>query len=94
MIYDAGFLIMAFLLIGMASGWAAWIAYGKRHEMSGLELFFVGILGSFVGGLLMSLIGGNGFALQMTGFVGSIVGALIVLPIFVAVRGTGGDSAE
>lgn len=94
MIYDAGFLIMAFLLIGMASGWVAWLAYGKRHEMSGMELFFVGILGSFVGGLLMSLIEGNGFAIQMSGLVGSVVGALIVLPIFTAVRGASGGTAE
>jgi uncharacterized membrane protein YeaQ/YmgE (transglycosylase-associated protein family) len=85
--YDAGFLIMAFLLIGMAGGWAAWLVYGKRQEMSWMELFFVGMLGSFVGGLLVNLLAGNGVKLEMTGLVGSFVGALIVLPIFAAITG-------
>jgi uncharacterized membrane protein YeaQ/YmgE (transglycosylase-associated protein family) len=82
----AGFMIIGFLLIGMASGWAAWLIYGRRQDMSWLELFFVGILGSFVGGTLLSWLMGYGLELQMTGFIGSIIGALIVLPIYAWLR--------
>jgi uncharacterized membrane protein YeaQ/YmgE (transglycosylase-associated protein family) len=90
----AGFMIMGFLLIGMAAGWAAWLAYGKRYEMSWLEMFFVGILGSFVGGTLTHLIVGEGLQISMSGFIGSIIGAIIVLPIFSAIRARFQRSAE
>ena len=90
----AGFMIMGFLLIGMAAGWAAWLIYGKRYEMSSLELFFVGILGSFVGGTLTHLIAGEGLDISMSGFIGSIIGAIIVLPIFAFIRSKVSKAAE
>lgn len=37
-----------------------------------------GLLGSFVGGLLVSLLAGEGLELQPTGIVGSIAGAVVV----------------
>jgi uncharacterized membrane protein YeaQ/YmgE (transglycosylase-associated protein family) len=45
------------------------------------------VIGSFVGGLLFSLIAGDGIELRMTGLIGSIVGAIVVLAIVRAVRG-------
>jgi uncharacterized membrane protein YeaQ/YmgE (transglycosylase-associated protein family) len=44
-----------------------------------------GLVGSFVGGLLASLIAGDGLKLRPSGFIGSFVGALIVLGIWSAV---------
>jgi uncharacterized membrane protein YeaQ/YmgE (transglycosylase-associated protein family) len=41
-----------------------------------------GIGGSFVGGALVSLIAGDGFALRPSGFIGSLVGALIITGIW------------
>jgi len=82
----AGILIIGFLLIGMVAGWLAWIIYGKRYDMSGGELFFVGILGSFVGGGMGSLIMGAGFDLHLTGLLGSAIGAIVVLPIYAFIR--------
>lgn len=37
-----------------------------------------GIAGSFVGGLLSSLLAGDGLALKPSGIIGSLVGAVIV----------------
>ena len=37
-----------------------------------------GLIGSFVGGLLASLIAGDGLAFKASGIIGSIVGAVIV----------------
>jgi uncharacterized membrane protein YeaQ/YmgE (transglycosylase-associated protein family) len=37
-----------------------------------------GLVGSFVGGLLISLIAGDGLAFQPSGIIGSLVGATIV----------------
>ena len=41
-----------------------------------------GLAGSFVGGLLASLIAGDGLALKPSGIIGSIVGALIITAIW------------
>jgi uncharacterized membrane protein YeaQ/YmgE (transglycosylase-associated protein family) len=37
-----------------------------------------GLVGSFVGGLLASLIAGDGLAFKPSGVIGSIIGAIIV----------------
>ena len=44
-----------------------------------------GIVGSFVGGLLFSLIAGDGLAIEMSGLIGSIIGAIVILAIYRAV---------
>jgi uncharacterized membrane protein YeaQ/YmgE (transglycosylase-associated protein family) len=41
-----------------------------------------GIGGSFVGGLIASLLAGDGLALRPSGIIGSLVGALIVTLIW------------
>ena len=40
--------------------------------------FGAGIAGSFVGGLLVSLLSGDGLELRPSGIIGSIVGAILV----------------
>ncbi|HSF98555.1 MAG TPA: GlsB/YeaQ/YmgE family stress response membrane protein [Ornithinibacter sp.] len=40
--------------------------------------FGTGIAGSFVGGLLASLLAGDGIELRPSGIIGSIIGAIIV----------------
>ena len=37
-----------------------------------------GLVGSFVGGLIFSLAAGDGFDLQPSGIIGSVLGAVIV----------------
>ena len=37
-----------------------------------------GLVGSFVGGLLASLLAGDGIELRASGIIGSLIGALIV----------------
>jgi uncharacterized membrane protein YeaQ/YmgE (transglycosylase-associated protein family) len=71
-------LILAILVIGLAAGWAAHLLVG-RGQPNWTQLFVVGIAGSFVGGLLGSLIFGDGLDLRPSGLIGSIVGATLVL---------------
>lgn len=71
-------LIIAILVIGLSAGWAAHLLVG-RGEPNWSRLFLVGIAGSFVGGLLGSLLFGDGLNLRPSGLVGSIVGATLVL---------------
>lgn len=87
-----GLFLVGMLLIGMASGWVAWLILGSDKKLTkdrkpnwGL-LFGLGIAGSFVGGLAGSLLSGQGFALHPTGLIGSVVGAVIVLAIYLAVK--------
>ncbi len=49
------------------------------------QSLIAGMAGSFVGGLLASLIAGDGLALRPSGLIGSVVGAIIVLLIWRAV---------
>ncbi|WP_262850519.1 GlsB/YeaQ/YmgE family stress response membrane protein [Mumia quercus] len=72
-------LIIAIILFGMLAGALAQIILGSG--MSGVDwtvAFVAGIVGSFVGGLLISLLAGDGLELRPSGIIGSIVGALIV----------------
>ncbi|HET9291758.1 MAG TPA: GlsB/YeaQ/YmgE family stress response membrane protein, partial [Actinomycetes bacterium] len=41
---------------------------------------------SFVGGLLISLLSGDGLALRPSGIIGSIIGAVILLAAWQAIR--------
>jgi uncharacterized membrane protein YeaQ/YmgE (transglycosylase-associated protein family) len=53
---------------------------GKRVDWS--MALIAGLAGSFVGGLLFSLVAGDGIALRASGLIGSIVGAVIVTAIW------------
>jgi uncharacterized membrane protein YeaQ/YmgE (transglycosylase-associated protein family) len=78
-------LILFIIVFGMAIGWVAQLIVGRRTNWA--EAFVAGIVGSFVGGLIASLIAGDGIAFRASGIIGSIVGAIIVLAIWGAVRG-------
>ncbi len=72
-------LIIAILVLGLGAGWAAQkIRYGGQDIDWTLALV-TGLAGSFVGGLIFSLIAGDGFDLKPSGIIGSIIGALVVL---------------
>ena len=72
-------LILAIIVAGMAVGWIAQFLLGRNsREIDWRIAFLAGIGGSFVGGLLASLIAGDGLALRPSGMIGSIVGAVVI----------------
>jgi uncharacterized membrane protein YeaQ/YmgE (transglycosylase-associated protein family) len=79
-------LILAIILIGMAAGWVAQLILG-RGTGNWTEALVAGLVGSFVGGLLASLLAGDGVRIRPSGLIGTIVGAIVVLAIWGAVRG-------
>ena len=81
------FLISAFVVIALIAGFIANWLVGRNRGYETWELFLAGLVGSFVGGLIASLIAGDGFRIRPSGIIGSIVGAIIVLAIWGAVRG-------
>jgi uncharacterized membrane protein YeaQ/YmgE (transglycosylase-associated protein family) len=74
-------LILVLLAFGMLVGWLAQLFLGLGTRPNGQSLV-AGVAGSFVGGLLLSLLAGDGLALRPSGLIGSFVGAVIVLAIW------------
>lgn len=72
-------LILAIILFGMLVGAAAQLVLGRaRGGINWPLALATGIAGSFVGGLLSSLLAGDGLELRPSGILGSIIGAVIV----------------
>ncbi|MEM8620214.1 MAG: GlsB/YeaQ/YmgE family stress response membrane protein [Actinomycetota bacterium] len=72
-------LILAIIIGGMFIGWIAQLILGRQTRQVDWAMALVaGIGGSFVGGLLFSLIAGDGLALEPSGVIGSLLGALVV----------------
>ena len=72
-------LILGILLFGMLVGAAAQLLLGSRVKgINWTTALVAGLVGSFVGGLLISLLSGDGLDLRPSGIIGSIAGALLV----------------
>jgi len=80
--------ILLFILVwGMFAGWIAHLLIARTQPINWAELLVVGLAGSFVGGLLISLTNGEGLALRPSGIIGSILGAVVLLAAWQAIRG-------
>lgn len=80
-------MILLFILVwGMFAGWIAHLLLARSQPINWAELLLVGLAGSFVGGLLISLLSGDGLALRPSGIFGSIVGAVILLAAWRSIR--------
>jgi len=76
-------LILGLLLFGLLVGWLAQLAVGDRRYPTDWPLALVaGLVGSFVGGLLLSLLAGDGLSLRPSGIIGSIIGAIVITVIW------------
>ena len=79
--------IIVLIVIGAIAGFIARaVIPGKQDLVIGLTIV-LGIVGSLVGNLLGSLFTGNGFELGTAGIIGSIIGAIIVLGVYVMATG-------
>ena len=68
---------------GMMIGALAQFILGRDGGRVDWTIAFVaGLGGSFVGGLIFSLISGDGLALKPSGIIGSLLGAIIVTAIW------------
>ena len=80
-------LIIGIILWGMLIGAAGQLLLGKAKGGVNWSLAIVaGWLGAFVGGMLGSLLAGEGLELKPTGIISSVVGAMIVTWIWTAVN--------
>jgi uncharacterized membrane protein YeaQ/YmgE (transglycosylase-associated protein family) len=76
-------LILGLILFGMLIGAAAQLILGRSGGSIDWGMALVsGLVGSFVGGLILSLVAGDGLELRASGIIGSILGALIVTALW------------
>lgn len=76
-------LILGLILFGMLIGAGAQLILGRGGAGIDWTMAIVaGLVGSFIGGLLISLIAGDGIELRASGIIGSLVGAIIVTLIW------------
>jgi uncharacterized membrane protein YeaQ/YmgE (transglycosylase-associated protein family) len=79
-----GFLVYM-LVVGIVAGFLARLLVPGRDPMGFWATVLLGIVGSFIGGFLGYLLFGKDFdegALQASGIIGSIIGAVIALLIY------------
>lgn len=80
-------LIFAIIGLGCIAGYLAnTILGGGMYPQNWAEVLIAGVAGSFVGGLIVSLLSGDGLAIRPSGIIGSIVGAVIVLVVWRAIK--------
>jgi uncharacterized membrane protein YeaQ/YmgE (transglycosylase-associated protein family) len=81
-------LILGMLVWGMAIGWIGQLILGKARRSKDRnwgQALIAGVVGSFVGGAIGSVLMGEGFQLKVGGIVASIIGAVIVVAIWDAI---------
>jgi len=87
-----GFIIVM-LIIGLIAGFLARLLVPGRDEMSIPATIALGIVGSFIGGFIGWAIFGKDLddgALQPSGIIGSVVGAVIALLVRRAIESRAG----
>jgi uncharacterized membrane protein YeaQ/YmgE (transglycosylase-associated protein family) len=88
-------LVLGLILFGLLVGAGAQLIVGRPPKGIDWSMALVsGLVGSFVGGLLASLLAGDGLAFRPSGIIGSLVGAVIVTFVWRWWRGRPAASAS
>lgn len=80
--------ILTWIIFGALAGWVASILAGTNARQGCLINVVVGIIGAFIGGLVMQLVTGYGFnfGFNVPSFIVAVVGSLILLILTGAAR--------
>lgn len=79
--------ILSWLILGAVAGWIASMFTGNNQRMGLAANIIVGIIGSFIGGFVFSLLGGHGVTgLNLWSLIVAVAGSVILLTIVNAIR--------
>ena len=75
--------IIAWIILGALAGWIASNITGNNARMGCLANIIVGVIGAFIGGLIVELLSGQdfGFGWNWTSFGVAVLGAVLLLVI-------------
>ena len=79
--------ILLALLIGLIAGLIARAVVPGKQDLGIVPTIVLGLIGSVVGNLLFSLLKGDGLQFHLGGWWASILGAILVLAVYVAATG-------
>lgn len=75
--------IIGWIIIGALAGWLASMVTGNNKKMGAFANIGVGIIGGFIGGFIMNLLGGTGITgFNLRSLFVAFIGSLIFLWIF------------
>ncbi|WP_312942760.1 GlsB/YeaQ/YmgE family stress response membrane protein [Oscillibacter sp.] len=79
--------ILGWIVIGALAGWIASMITDNDQKMGAGANIAVGIIGGFLGGLIMNLLGGSGITgFNLWSLLVAVVGAVILLWIASAIK--------
>ena len=75
--------LLTWIIFGALAGWIASLIAGTRHRQGCLLNIVVGIVGAFIGGIIVEYITGRGFSFGFnpSSFCVAILGAVILLAV-------------
>ena len=80
--------LIAWIIFGALAGWVASIIAGTDRRQGCLMNIIVGVVGAFLGGLIMQLVTGMGFhfAWSLRSFLVAVLGSVLLLVVVGATR--------
>ena len=87
-------LILAILVVGVIAGAGAQLLLQRGSGINWPLALVTGIVGSFIGGLFVSFLAGDGLELRPSGIIGSIMGAAAVTLLWDWFRGRNAPKPE
>lgn len=81
--------LLSWIVFGALAGWIASIIAGTNQRQGCIANIVIGIVGAFIGGLLVGFVTGDGFdlAFNLQSLVVAVIGALVLLAIVPSSRG-------
>jgi uncharacterized membrane protein YeaQ/YmgE (transglycosylase-associated protein family) len=73
--------LIVFLIFGFVVGLIARAIMPGSQKMGIIRTTLIGAAGSFIGGLIGNLISGDALRLHSAGWIGSVIGAIVLMVI-------------
>jgi uncharacterized membrane protein YeaQ/YmgE (transglycosylase-associated protein family) len=80
---------LAWIIFGALAGWVASMLAGTNDRQGCIVDIIVGVVGAFVGGILVQFLTGNpfDFGFNIPSFVVAVIGAVVLLVLLRLIRG-------